>query len=409
MRSPLADAFEALVEATGSESSLELRELGDEGGRGVYFTRAATAGDVVLRVPRGLCLVACLGGDQGLELRIPGSGWRFVEEAMGSGALEGLPWYMAHALALCDAAHGGGDPFWAEYAEWFLPRPEVVTMPVCLPEVVLAGCGHAALRDNARAQRERLRELGLPAGVGAPLGDGLPTVFEWAFACVRSRAFAQGDARCMIPFMDMANHAASPTCDFGLLPDGRYALFAVKDVEAGEEATISYASAQGAGAEGGYTNQRWMAQYGFVPPQGNPFDRLDELAGCPAVPTGAVLDPVRMQRAVGTENLYEAMMGNNDRLFAALKSLPMDVAKDPDCNEESPVGVAEREALGALRAALSALGADVEAAALAGGADVADDPRAAAVEAYRQEREALVAWTARCVELYAAALDDKAA
>ena len=394
--SPLGDAFQALVDATGSETSLELRDSGT--GRGVYFKEAVAPGDVVLRVPRGLCLVATEAGDGQIDLRIPGSGWRFLDEAMGSGAVQGLPWYMVHALALCDAAYGGGDPFWAEYAECFLPRPEGVTVPVCLPDGFVSKCGHASLRNNAAAQREKLQTLGLPEGVGVPLGEGLPTLFQWSFACVRSRAFAKGDDRSMIPFMDMANHSSTPNCDFGLLPDGRYALFAVKDAVAGEEATISYED-----AKEGYTNQRWMAQYGFVPAGGNPFDRLDELKDCAGV-GDVLLDPVRMQRAVGTENLYEAMLGNNDRLFAALKSLPMDVDKDPDCADETPVHGGEKQALEALKTALEVLDAEVKDAAALPLPTGDGDPRIAAIEAYRLEREALVAWTMRCVELYESAL-----
>lgn len=47
------------------------------------------------------------------------------------------------------------------------------------------------------------------------MGPELPTFFEWAFACVRSRAFRLGDQRfAYVPFMDVANHAERPNAAF---------------------------------------------------------------------------------------------------------------------------------------------------------------------------------------------------
>jgi hypothetical protein len=93
----------------------------------------------------------------------------------------------------------------------------------------------------------------------------------------------------MVPFADIANHAADPNADTHAVPaaaetavaesateaqqqqggGGYVELVAVKDIPAGTEVTISYSGLQG------YTNQRFMAQYGFVPAQGNPADRLE--------------------------------------------------------------------------------------------------------------------------------------
>jgi predicted RecA/RadA family phage recombinase len=120
-----------------------------------------------------------------------------------------------------------------------------------------------------------------------PIEPGLPSYLQWGFACVRSRALQVGkQAFGMVPFADIANHAADPNADTCVAPaaaaeasadvsqqqqgaGGFVELVAVKDIPAGEEVTISYSGLQG------YTNQRFMAQYGFVPAQGNPADRLE--------------------------------------------------------------------------------------------------------------------------------------
>ena len=93
-----------------------------------------------------------------------------------------------------------------------------------------------------------------------------------------------------VPFLDFANHAATPNADFRVRPtdesssssssetsssssSGRVVqLVTVKNIAAGEEVLVSYSGPQG------FTNQRFMAQYGFVPEGGNMADRLTGLA-----------------------------------------------------------------------------------------------------------------------------------
>jgi hypothetical protein len=140
--------------------------------------------------------------------------------------------------------------------------------------------------------QERLKQL-LPPEYMTPIEPGLPSYLQWGFACVRSRALQLGkQAFGMVPFADIANHAADPNADTRAVPaaptaaaaaadaesstdapqqgsSGYVELVAVKDIPAGSEVTISYSGLQG------YTNQRFMAQYGFVPAQGNPADRLE--------------------------------------------------------------------------------------------------------------------------------------
>lgn len=96
-----------------------------------------------------------------------------------------------------------------------------------------------------------------------------PSVLEWAFACIRSRAFRiSADAHALVPFLDIANHADRPNADFAFdTTDEAVVLAAVEAVKAGQEVTISYTG------ESGATNQRLLVQYGFVQ-AGNEGDRL---------------------------------------------------------------------------------------------------------------------------------------
>ena len=112
------------------------------------------------------------------------------------------------------------------------------------------------------------------------MGPEQPSFFEWAFACVRSRAFRLGEQRfAFVPFLDIANHSPSPNAGFRwvharsgfgricaarvavqtqpvvhqreTVPEVGYAcrqdehgadveLVALSDVRSGEEATLSY-------------------------------------------------------------------------------------------------------------------------------------------------------------------------
>lgn len=78
-----------------------------------------------------------------------------------------------------------------------------------------------------------------------------------------------------------------------------------------------------------------MAQYGFVPAEGNPSDRVESLAadsqGSPAAGKDTLLRLDVMQEALGDEIFSGAVAGRDPYLFAALKSLPftLDTADAP--------------------------------------------------------------------------------
>lgn len=147
------------------------------------------------------------------------------------------------ALALLDALAGEADAFWEAYANEVLPKPEALTLPLCLPPRLLRELQHEEVEAAALAQKasglhfcnhfwakstqhapssptccmtglqERLRNL-FP-GLAAEMGPELPSFFEWAFACVRSRAFRlSGDRYAFVPFLDIANHSPTPNAGF---------------------------------------------------------------------------------------------------------------------------------------------------------------------------------------------------
>jgi hypothetical protein len=79
--------------------------------------------------------------------------------------------------------------------------------------------------------------------------------------------------------------------------------------------------------EAGYTNQRFQAQYGFVPLGGNPADRLvfdvpsDDGAGASSGGSAGLLLE-RAQDILGDSLFVGALSGKQPRLAAALRSLP---------------------------------------------------------------------------------------
>ena len=250
-----------------------------------------------------------------------------------------------------------------------LPQPLELTLPLCMPEALLGELQHGAIVAGASQQKQRLAAL-YPGLAGAAC-EGGPTWMQWAFACVRSRSFKlRADCFALAPWIDGANHALDPTCDFRLSADGASVeLVALKELQDGDEATVSYTGAGAdwhlqhhppssscschvplqtqqdsdtptprvivcnlpAGPEG-LTNQRMQAQYGFVPSGGNTADRLHfaTVAAAPAQSTGggggaaALLSLDRLQACLGEgEGMTAALSGADPYAYAVLKSLPL--------------------------------------------------------------------------------------
>lgn len=233
-------------------------------GRGIFSTtEIPSSGKIIFNVPLNTCLVV----DYSNGFQSPPGDWPRVRRGLAKD--DALPWDILHALALLDGLAGDGNDFWNRYTNEVLPSPESLTLPVCLPEELLLQLEHKAIIEAARQQKKRLADL-FP-GVSVPLCENGPTYLEWAFACVRSRAFRLGqDIFACIPFLDAVNHNIDPNTNFEMSIDGTTVnLVSLKEIKQDEELTISYT-----GNPIGYTNQRFMAQYGFVPVGGNPFDRI---------------------------------------------------------------------------------------------------------------------------------------
>jgi len=206
-------------------------------------------------------------------------------------------------------------------------------LPLCLPKPAVREFQHPALEEAALEQQRRLagtfpelmpgRGGALPAAApGAPAPSptgwwaepGEPGPLQAGFALVRSRAFQLAkDTFAYVPFLDMANHALEPSADY-MTTRGEFVLFARRDLAEGDAVTISY---------GDHTNQRLMAQYGFVPEGGNPHDRLDVLTDLHFGGGFRGFPLERVQAAVGDIPFLLALEGRDPRLTAVLKSLPL--------------------------------------------------------------------------------------
>ncbi|PSC69026.1 ribulose-1,5 bisphosphate carboxylase oxygenase large subunit N-chloroplastic [Micractinium conductrix] len=265
---------------------------------------------------------ACLVVDYAAGLRVPPGAWPRLRKGVQKD--DSLPWDVLQALALLDGLAGGGDAFWERYSNAVLPAPTQLTLPLCFPPALLPELQHEAIASAAAVQQQRL--AGLFPGLSSSMAADGPTWLQWGFGCVRSRAFKLGpDCFASVPFLDLANHApGQPSCDFRLSSDGSAVqLVALQELAPGQEATISYTGADDT------TNQRLMAQYGFVLP-GSPADRLafDALpdgqdgAGAPGNRHQApLLSLDRMLDRLG-ERQAVVFSGQDPYAFAALKSLP---------------------------------------------------------------------------------------
>ena len=73
-------------------------------------------------------------------------------------------------------------------------RPSLLTLPLCLPQSLLALAGHKDLERAALEQQRRLQETYPGLAVPASASSEFPTMMQWALACVRSRAFSLSES-----------------------------------------------------------------------------------------------------------------------------------------------------------------------------------------------------------------------
>ena len=327
---PEAAVFDDLLAACGGSGAVTLATSNSTAGRGLIATRDLAPGDVALAVPRSACIVVDYTAS---GLTLPGGGASpdtWPRTRAGVALDDAAPWDDLMALAVLDAAAGAGGEFWGEYAE-LLPQPLELTPPICLPDDLLDRLGDEALASAARDQRARLAATF--SGLASPFTDTArhPTFMEWAFACVRSRAFSLGRASkekeealvfAYVPFLDCANHApGTPTADFGLAGAADVVhLRAVTDIPAGQAVTISYTGPRG------MTNARLMAQYGFALPS-NPADRLtldfDAARNTAGVPPTTTIDVDAIMDGLGSAVSADVLRGRAPAVASAIRSLPL--------------------------------------------------------------------------------------
>eukprot|EP01025_Chloroclados_australasicus_P031404 TRINITY_DN31767_c2_g1_i3.p1 TRINITY_DN31767_c2_g1~~TRINITY_DN31767_c2_g1_i3.p1 ORF type:complete len:361 (-),score=56.38 TRINITY_DN31767_c2_g1_i3:573-1655(-) len=272
-----------------------------------------------MEMPIAVCLSVDYNSKRGMTL-LPGDWPRLSRLASSS-----LPWDILFSLALVDAAMDQGHGFWKDYV-LFLPAPQTLCLPMCWPEYLLKQLQDDQVKEGAILQQKRLRDiLHYEALTTQRQADGdLPSLFEWAFACVRSRAFKlKDDYYAYIPFLDMANHSPEPNANYQYNQNGFVELVAVKDIKAKEEVTISYTGKYGE------SNRKLLQKYGFVVEQGNFADRIEfKLDGIQF--SGAKLSLLRFQKYLGDFIFQDAMNGTNLYMFAAIRSFP--VGDDPDAD-----------------------------------------------------------------------------
>lgn len=380
-----SEAFSELLTEYCPDAAVQLRRC-HTNGRGLFAAaEILTPNKAILRIPIETCLVVDYGDGPSAGVRLPGGDWPRVSRGIKKD--DALPWDIIQSLALLDGISGSGDSdlFWQRYTNHILPEPILLTLPVCLPEVLLHMLGHADIIQGALAQKSRLAQM-FP-GLAVQATGGGPTWMEYAFGCVRSRAFALDQERfAFVPFLDTANHAADPNANFVAPPNASCVnLVSLKPISEGEEVTISYTGPHGA------TNQRMMAQYGFVPRHGNAFDRLRFQYLEEKNDTLLSLDA--MQAALGDgEAMVDAFSGRDTYTYAALKSLPL-AAMESDA---APL----TDQLDLARALLGELQAEREQWATSTEADAAElmrlesmegaDPREEMVVRYRYQRKRLI-------------------
>lgn len=317
-----------------------IRSLGQ--GNGLFTVGPVKKGEVVLSVPKEACIF--LDGEGSINLP-DGGEWPRGQEAMDHEE-ELLPWYIVIAACLLDAKQGAGCAFYRHYLEAFAQPPETLTQPFLLADKLRLQYQHKDIIDAARKQQDRLETLFPIWMAERDEGRGVVAGFEWAFATVRSRAFAwpglnDESEYAVVPFLDLANHSRNANCDFRLTPPvpktaeeiastdahsvvPTVELYALRDLPEGIECTISYTG------KVNYPNQRMAAQYGFVPaPNGDDritfalLSKVDEEGDPLEFGAEGRICAVRLQSLLGIEAWLGIMRGDLPYTEAAVGSLPL--------------------------------------------------------------------------------------
>jgi len=289
-------------------------------GRGIFADSDAPKGAILVEIPLQTCISIDYSSDSD-GLSVPQGDWPRLKKAIQKD--DSLPWDILLALGILDSMAGTGSEDLQMYTNYVLPDPMDVSLPCCLPEHMLEELQDDGMIQKARMQKSRLADMFPGLSVKMSDGDG-PTWLEYAFSCVRSRAFKFGEEKyAFVPILDAANHSLDPNADFSFNPQNKkMILFAMEEIKMGDEITISYSG------KVGYANSRMMSQYGFVFSGGNPFDTYTtEELGTEQLSTKLSLSDV--QRALGDGDLMVDIFSGKDAIsYACLKSLPIELEEN---------------------------------------------------------------------------------
>ena len=289
-------------------------------GRGIFAGFDAPKGAVLVEIPLKACISVDYSSDSD-GLSVPQGDWPRLKKAIRKD--DSLPWDILLALGVLDSMAGSGSQDLQMYTNYVLPDPMDVSLPCCLPEHMLDELQDDDMIQKAKVQKSRLANMFPGLSVKMCQDDG-PTWLEYAFSCVRSRAFKYGeDKYAFVPILDAANHSLDPNADFSFNPPNKKViLFAMQDIKMGDEITISYSGKMG------YANSRMMSQYGFVFSDGNPFDTYTtQDLGIEKSNTKFSLSDV--QRALGDGDLMvDIFSGKDATAYACLKSLPIELEEN---------------------------------------------------------------------------------
>lgn len=193
--------------------------------RGLQATRDLQPGEVLFRVPLALCM----------HSQTP-PGWPFPGAS---------PTARLAALVLQSDTPGGRLQPWRD----ILPRDLASLGACCLEPGVLAAATRNYRPVLSLAARERAKDAAdaprVLAALGLPPGDA--SVYAWAAAMVRTRAFELGKTEsdacvlAFVPWLDMLNHVCEPSADWEWDAEGgAMEVCALRAIRAGEEVTVSY-------------------------------------------------------------------------------------------------------------------------------------------------------------------------
>ncbi len=363
------------------------------GERGLFVTESVKPGEPLLAVPWSLCLVS------DAQVTDPSSPW---DAPLRHGHDTLLAQMLLEHLSSDDNSEVSG--FWRGWAS-LLPARRAMAHPLTLPAHLCDELQDAELSNAVALQQARVAHV--LSGSSRPKvdveslrGATDAEVRGWAVAMCSSRPFCmpvppaagqqvsdpQRTLTAFVPFIDMANHDVErANCEVqgrggGGGEYGAVGLVATRELEAGEEAIISYFS--------GYTNAYCFSKFGFVPLEPNRHDRLGL--------------PLEQLAPISVEAVRDAMSAHPERWEGAgvkayqeatLLSLP--ITRDPstgaaaDADAASAVGSWLRRR--AERDFSTSLEDDeaVMAEAEAGAGAAAEEPLLRAIIAYRIERKRL--------------------